>query len=78
MISGVTKPFRIRITDTTLLSDLLQSLHKGDCSAVRLPDGTYEVVHRHATNDREARLELAFFIRAWQTKHPGACAELVG
>jgi hypothetical protein len=77
-VGAVTKPFRIRITDPTLSWDLLQSLDEGDCSAVRLPDGTYEVVHRQAMNVREARLELAFFVRAWQTKHPHVVAELVG
>jgi hypothetical protein len=75
---AVTTPFRIRITDPTLHWDLLRSLSEGDCLAVALPDGTFEVIHRHARNDREARLELSFFVRAWQTKHPHAAAELVG
>ena len=71
-------PFRIRIADPSLQGDLLQSLNAGNCSAVRLPDGTFEVIHRQASTLREARLELAFFVRAWQAKHPGAAAELVG
>jgi hypothetical protein len=71
-------PFRIRINDPALWWDLVKSLNEGDCSAMALPDGTFEVIHRHAANDREARLELAFFVRAWQTKHPHAVAELVG
>jgi hypothetical protein len=74
----MTKPFQIRITDPTLWWELLQSLDEGGCSAVRLSDGAYEVLHRQAANDREARLELAFFVRAWQAKHPHVAAELVG
>ena len=77
-MGAVTRSFRIRITDPTLWWDLLQSLDVGDCSAVRLSDGTYEVFHRQAANDRDARLELAFFVRAWQSKHPHVVAELVG
>ena len=71
-------PFRIRIADPALRRDLLASLDEGNCSAVQLPDGTFEVVHRQASNQREAQLELAFFVRAWQAKHPYAAAELIG
>ena len=74
----MTTTFRIRLTDSSLGYELLDSLEKGNCSAMRLPDGTLEVVHRQAGNQREARLELAFFVRAWQAKHPDATAELIG
>lgn len=74
----MTTPFRIRITDPALGRDLVQSLDAGNCSAVQLADGSLEVVHRQAATPREALLELAFFVRAWQAKYPGVAAELVG
>jgi hypothetical protein len=77
-VRAVTTPLRIRITNPALWWDLLQSLATGGCSAVRLPDGTVEVTHHSAADDREARVELAFFVRAWQTKHPDVTAEVIG
>jgi hypothetical protein len=74
----VTRPLRIRVVPPALRRELLESLDKGNCSAVPLPDGTFEVVHRQASTDREARLELAFFVRAWQAKYPFAATELIG
>jgi hypothetical protein len=73
----VTTAFRIRIADPALRPDLLASLDEGNCSAVQLADGTLEVVHRQASTHYEARLELAFFVRAWQARHPEAVAELI-
>lgn len=72
------KPLRIRITDPALRSDLVQSLEEADCSAVQLPDGSVEVTHQRAANAREAHLELAFFVRAWQLKYSRVVAEFVG
>ena len=74
----MTPLFRIRLGDPRLHRELLASLEDGNCSAVQLPDGTLEVLHRQANTPREARIELTFFVRAWQTKHPDAVAELLG
>jgi hypothetical protein len=74
----VTTPLRIRIADPALRRDLLRSLDEGNCSAVELSDGSFEVLHRQAATQRVARLELEFFIRTWQLKHPHVAAELVG
>lgn len=71
------RPLRIRLTDPTLWWDLLQLLREGECSAVRLDERTVEVTHRRAADDREARIELAFFIRAWLAKYPHVTAEFV-
>jgi hypothetical protein len=70
-------PLRIRITDSALRPDLVRSLAEGNCAAVQLLDGTVEVTHREAADDREARLELAFFVGAWLMRHPNVSAELV-
>ena len=70
--------FRIRVADSRLRGDLLASLDEGNCSAVQLPDGTFEVLHRQASDERVARIELAFFVRAWQTRHPDVAADLLG
>lgn len=72
------RPLRIHITDPALRTDLVRSLDESDCSAVQLADGSVEVRHRQATNEREALLELLFFVRAWQIKHPHVAADVVG
>jgi hypothetical protein len=77
MQAAVTTPIRIRLTEPRLWWDLLQSLGEGGCSAVQLEDGTVEITHSEASDQREARLELMFFVRAWQTKYPHVAVELV-
>jgi hypothetical protein len=68
---------RIRISEPRLLPHLLESLRRGDCLALPLDDATCEVVHEDAETEREARIELTFFLRAWLGAHPGAQAELL-
>jgi hypothetical protein len=36
----------------------------------RVDDETVDVIHPDATDAREARTELGFFLRAWQSRHP--------
>ena len=65
------------MTDPSLWWDLLLSLTHGECSAVRLADGTIEVTWDRASDEHSARLELAFFLRAWQSRHPDVTLEVV-
>jgi hypothetical protein len=69
---------RIRISEPRLLPQLLESLRRGDCLALPVDDATCEVVHEDARDEREARVELQFFVRAWAGAHPDVRAELVG
>ena len=56
---------------------LVESLTRSECVAMPLDDTTVEVLHVNADNEREARMELVFFLRAWAGRHPHVHAELV-
>jgi hypothetical protein len=47
---------------------------RNGCVAQRGSDDSCLVVHVHAAHAKEARLELAFFVRAWQLQHPAVSA----
>lgn len=61
---------RIRVSDSTWLGKLAADLLRGDCLASAVDAETLEVLHPYAHDEREARTELAFFLRAWQSRHP--------
>ena len=69
-------PMTVEITDGQLLADLIDALSRGGCRAQRATQRACKVVHPLASNEQEARLELAFFIRAWQLRHPGVGASI--
>jgi hypothetical protein len=69
---------RVRIRPPVLPTELEESLIRGDCIVSSLGDGTFDVVHQHAANEREAQVELQFFLRAWVRRHPEVQAELLG
>jgi hypothetical protein len=58
------------------LGELSEALLHGDCLCVPAQDETCEVLHPYAADEREAKIELAFFLRAWQLGRPGPQAEL--
>jgi hypothetical protein len=68
---------RVRISEPRLLPQLGESLNRGDCLTLRVDETSCEVVHRAALDEREARIELLFFVRAWAGAHPDVKAELV-
>jgi hypothetical protein len=51
-------------------------LAAGDCLCARTGDHTLVVLHRAASDEAEARVELGFFLRAWSSRR-GVSAELV-
>jgi hypothetical protein len=69
--------FRIQLSDPNLLDDLRDALVRADCSAVPVDTNTL-LVTSPLPIDEEARMELAFFLRAWQATRPGIEAELLG
>jgi hypothetical protein len=60
----------------TALSELRQALVDADCSIAQVADDTLLVSHP-LTDETEARMELTFFLRAWQAKRPDAEIELL-
>jgi hypothetical protein len=61
----------VEITRSELLRDLIEAFVRSGCQATRTARDGCRVVHPEATSDREAQLEIAFFLRAWQLAHPG-------
>jgi hypothetical protein len=68
---------RVRLSRPDLADQLSDALTAGDCLCVRLDLETMLVVHRAAASESEARLELRFFLRAWEGLHPAARVELL-
>jgi hypothetical protein len=69
---------RIQIhNDSDALGELRQALAEADCSVTQVGEDTLLVTNPLAVDEAEARLELAFFLRAWQAKTPGAEVELL-
>ena len=68
---------RVRIREPRLLPTLVDSLAQGDCVATPVDDESCDVLLPFIQDEREARLELRFFLRAWALQHPGAGPELV-
>jgi hypothetical protein len=66
---------KVRISSAGI-ADLAEALLHGDCLCVPAQDETCEVLHPYAEDEREAKIELAFFLRAWQLGRPGLQAEL--
>lgn len=60
----------VEITDEALLTDLMRALARSGCRVDRMAKSACRVIHPLATNEDEALLEVAFFLRAWQLGHP--------
>jgi hypothetical protein len=68
---------RIHVIDNAAaLAELREALVDADCSIAQVADDTLLVTHPLA-DEAEARMELAFFLRAWQAKRPDAEVELL-
>jgi hypothetical protein len=61
---------RVHVNDPSALRSLVDCLRRADCSCRRVGRRTVDVVHAAALDDREARLELTFFLNAWAAQHP--------
>ena len=69
---------RVRLSHPAFIADLIDSLSRGDCLPSQLTDDTCLVWHPYARDDQEARIELRFFLKAWQARHPGVAVDFVG
>jgi hypothetical protein len=63
---------RVEITRADLMPRLMEALARSGCFVRGTSANTLDVVHPKAPDEREARLELAFFLRAWELDYPGA------
>lgn len=60
-----------------MLAALVEALRRADCTCTVVSDDMCEVVHGEARDGREARLELAFFLRAWAAQDARRAVEVV-
>jgi hypothetical protein len=68
---------RVHVSDPRVVPDLVASLLRGACVAIRIDRNICEVLHPQATDESEAETELRFFLRAWQRRYYGVEAVLI-
>ncbi len=67
----------VQLNRADLVDELVSSFRKSGCAARRVGNRGCRVVHIAARDENEARIEVAFFLRVWQDRHPQAEASLV-
>jgi hypothetical protein len=67
---------KVRVSDSSCLVELVYDLLRGGCVPRAVDEETLEVLHPEAHSADEARTELTFFLRAWQSKHPDVDVQL--
>jgi hypothetical protein len=68
--------FTLELSDEDLLGELMGALALLGCLTDRIGPNVCRVVTPPSWTAREARLEIALFVRAWQGRHPGVEALL--
>ena len=58
-------PLLVRLSRPELAAELAAALSRAECLCARVGEGAVLVLHREAEDEREARVELGFFLRAW-------------
>jgi hypothetical protein len=61
---------KVHLSDSSVLDVLIKDLLRGGCVPSVADDGMLDVVQPDAHDARQARIELTFFLRAWQSRHP--------
>jgi hypothetical protein len=61
---------KVHLSDSSYLFELVSDLLRAGCVSRTVDEETLEVVHPDAESADEARTELTFFLRAWQSRHP--------
>ena len=67
----------VHVNRPELVDDLVAAFRDSGCAARRIGPRACAVEHQAAADDREARIEVVFFLRAWQARHEVAQALLV-
>jgi hypothetical protein len=70
------RPLIVHVDRPELLEDLIASFRHGGCAARRTGPRSCAVELAPALDEHEARIELAFFLRAWRARHGGVRALL--
>ena len=73
---GLTSLIRIHVADPNDLEDLREALDHAECPTVQ--SGDTLLVKDPLADEAQTRLELAFFLKAWQARRPAAQVELLG
>ncbi len=60
----------VHVNDPCALTALAASLGRAGCLCRRAGRSTFVVRHPQAVDEREERLELVFFLKAWEAQHP--------
>ena len=68
---------RIRVSDPTLIDDLVEYLRRDDCDAVQTGRNVVAVSLPHALPYDTARFELDFRLGDWRLEQPGATAIVI-
>jgi hypothetical protein len=66
----------IEITDAGLMPDLVNALARSGCAVDWTTGTACRVAHLNAGSPDEEALEIAFFVRAWQLRHPHVDARI--
>lgn len=67
---------QLELSDADHLAEIMGALSRNGCLTNRITPKVCRVVYPHASDLREAWLEIGFFVRAWQVHHPGVEASL--
>ena len=67
----------VHLNRTDCVADLVAALRHSGCGVQRTGPRACRVVHSDALDEREALVEVAFFLRAWEAGHPVARTSLV-
>jgi hypothetical protein len=67
---------RLELSDERLLTDLIAALARHGCLADRIAPNSCRIACPRSWSANEAQLEIGFFLRAWQSRHPGVTAIL--
>lgn len=67
---------KLEVSDEELLGEVMGALALNGCLADRIAPTVCRVVCPRTWEPGEAQLEVGFFVRAWQARHPGVTAVL--
>jgi hypothetical protein len=67
------RPLTVNVNRPELVDDLVRALRQSGCRVRRTGEWSCAVEHLDAVDEHEARVEVTFFLRAWQAHH--ACAQ---
>jgi hypothetical protein len=67
---------RLELSDERHLADLMVALARHGCLTDRITPNACRIACPRSWSPHEARLEIGFFLRAWQAHHPGVTAIL--